>query len=1249
MGKPRPDTGGEVAPDGALLSDVRAFAAELGLSAPGGGGGGGGGGGFDDFAPERAAKRIGKPAPAAKAPKAPKAPAGPKPPPRPAPHPAPPPRAHDFAPPAARPAGGARARSLLAGAAGAWWELADAVAVPRPPAGAPPPPAHLVDVKRAAGEALLAAEAAAAEAGGSADARWRQQAQRAGTTSDRVAALALAVQEAPAANLKALASLQAMAVKRGGARAVVGAALDALRELWLEALLPPSRKLRFLAAQPLAGLAALPAKEADRALLLWALEDALKSLYAAFLESLDSLSRDALGFVKDRALRSAADLLAGRPEGEGALLPILVNKLGDPDRKLASKAGYLLGCLLAAHPGMKGVAVREVERFVFRPGLADRARYYAVVYLNQLVLSRRDLAPGGPVGGGVIGGAGGQGKGAHGNANGSGSSVKPAAAPPAQQSLARRLVDLYFTLFKLTLDGKVGTAASLAAGAKERAAAGAAADAARKGRKRPTKAALRAAEAAATASAAAATAAAGGEVDARMLGALLAGVRRAFPFVEPAEVEPLVAAHADAIFRLVHTRSLGVAAQALLLLQQLMAGRDAVSDRFYRALYAVLSSPELPRSTKAPLLLGLVFRALKADVSPPRVAAFAKRLLQAAAGGPPGFACGALLLLSELMRARPALWAGVQQAEERAAVGGAPEVAPADGGSSSDDGDEGGGAAQAAAKKAAAASGAWPGPDGYDARARDPRHARAERAALWELLPLAAHAHPSAAAMARTLLAGAHVSYAGDPLRELTLGAFLDKFIARKPKAGAPRGDSAMQPLGGAAAGAAAGGVAGGVAGAAAAAAAAAAAGARGAALAAAAAAEPAPDDAFFHKFYSMGRVQAAAAAAKAARARRAGRADAPADGEEELVSDADSDGGDSDGALDAFLEAEEDGGEGGVGADPDAATRGFDYAGLAAAMESDGEGGSESGEEGSESDGEEASEGGSGGSGSQEEEGASGSDGGASLEGEEFSGLSGGSGSGGEESGEEEGGGGGGGDGSDDSGEDDEALEGEEEESGSDGDDSLLRSPSDLSGASGGSSSDENEDDGADDAAADAEVAALLAALPRLAAAARPKRGRAAAAAAAEDDSSEGEGVNPFELAEATDSEAEEAGPSPGSESDSESNSESRPSSDGSGSDLDMSDGFGDDASSSEEEAAAAPAPGGRAAAKRARRELPLFAAAEDYAEAIESDLAAEAAAAAAGAGEEEEAPRGRGARRGRGAGRGAAPARAPAKRQRR
>lgn len=55
------------------------------------------------------------------------------------------------------------------------------------------------------------------------------------------------------------------------------------------------------------------------------------------------------------------DLLVKKPEGEAKLLGGLVNKLGDPERKMASTAGFLLSQLLLQHPAMKVVVVREVR------------------------------------------------------------------------------------------------------------------------------------------------------------------------------------------------------------------------------------------------------------------------------------------------------------------------------------------------------------------------------------------------------------------------------------------------------------------------------------------------------------------------------------------------------------------------------------------------------------------------------------------------------------------------------------------------------------------------------------------------------------------------------------------------------------------------------------------------------------------------------------------------------------------------
>lgn len=67
---------------------------------------------------------------------------------------------------------------------------------------------------------------------------------------------------------------------------------------------------------------------------------------------------------------------------------------------------------------------------------------------------------------------------------------------------------------------------------------------------------------------------------------------------------------------------------------------------------------------------------------------------------------------------------------------------------------------------------------------REPQYANGERSGWWELATMAAHVHPSVAAMARTLLAGTNVAYEGDPMVDFQLTTFLDKFVQRKAKVG---------------------------------------------------------------------------------------------------------------------------------------------------------------------------------------------------------------------------------------------------------------------------------------------------------------------------------------------------------------------------------------------------------------------------------------------------------------------------------
>lgn len=198
--------------------------------------------------------------------------------------------------------------------------------------------------------------------------------------------------------MRSLDGLIALAAKRSGGRSVVAPAIEALQELFLGPLLPDGRKLRVFEQQPLAALplrlllgddapaAAVEAqrraaeaaaaaggkgsdvpqqqltlREAERCLIYWAAEDAIKSRYAQFLEALEQASRDPLTHLRERALRALHALLQAKPEGEQQLLQALVNKLGDPERRVASRAGYLLHQLLQQHPAMKVVVVREVS------------------------------------------------------------------------------------------------------------------------------------------------------------------------------------------------------------------------------------------------------------------------------------------------------------------------------------------------------------------------------------------------------------------------------------------------------------------------------------------------------------------------------------------------------------------------------------------------------------------------------------------------------------------------------------------------------------------------------------------------------------------------------------------------------------------------------------------------------------------------------------------------------------------------
>lgn len=124
--------------------------------------------------------------------------------------------------------------------------------------------------------------------------------------------------------------------------------------------------------------------------MVWAFEDYLKEQFFEVLKILETWCNDEIEFSRSRAVSYVYELLKEKPEQEANLLRLLVNKLGDPGKKIASRASYLLLQLEQQHPLMKPTIIKAVEELLFRPGQSQHAKYYAIITLNQTVLSVKE-------------------------------------------------------------------------------------------------------------------------------------------------------------------------------------------------------------------------------------------------------------------------------------------------------------------------------------------------------------------------------------------------------------------------------------------------------------------------------------------------------------------------------------------------------------------------------------------------------------------------------------------------------------------------------------------------------------------------------------------------------------------------------------------------------------------------------------------------------------------------------------------
>ncbi|KAJ8110584.1 hypothetical protein OPT61_g6613 [Boeremia exigua] len=478
------------------------------------------------------------------------------------------------------------------------------------------PPKYILDDLHAYADELLEAETneyAASHMSKDASHKFMSTIMASGTMEDKVSALTLLVQESPLHTTRAFEQLLGLSRKKSRSAAMM--ALAALKDLLGQGvLLPPDRKLKAFARQP-ALLSALQGKnmhwkygeklpgELQKVhLIAWSYEDWLKKQYFEMLKIIEGWTNDEVEYSRNRAVTFVWELLKEKPEQEENLLRLLINKLGDKEKKVSSRASYLLLQLQITHPLMKSVIINSIESdLIFRPNQSAHAKYYAIITLNQTVLSVKE------------------------------------------QEVANKLLEIYFSIFLGLLKKQKDhekEEKKIAVLNKKGEVQGGGALPGKMARKKAEKEATMAFKVA-------------DESREKLISAILTGVNRAFPFAKTDDAN--FEEQLNTIYQVTHSSNFNTGIQAMTLIQQISVTKNISTDRFYRTLYESLLDPRLITTSKHIMYLNLLFRSLKADTSIKRVKAFVKRLLQIIHMHEPPFICGVLYLVNELITTFPSI------------------------------------------------------------------------------------------------------------------------------------------------------------------------------------------------------------------------------------------------------------------------------------------------------------------------------------------------------------------------------------------------------------------------------------------------------------------------------------------------------------------------------------------------------------------------------------------------------------------
>lgn len=217
-----------------------------------------------------------------------------------------------------------------------------------------------------------------------ADREWFQKVTREGTAADKCSSLALTIQEAPFYGLPHLIKLGEMAANPKASHHECMMTLERLVDIFAQVLLPSSRRLFYLENRP--------ASSDQAQLLTWYLEDAIKGEFFKMLQTLEKALKSTITHNRELSSRLLYSVLLYNPyEQASNTLTLLVNKLGDPERKLASRISYYLEEIIKKHPQQTIAVIQAVLDLCAKPQVPEKALYYAITFLSQVRFSRKHL------------------------------------------------------------------------------------------------------------------------------------------------------------------------------------------------------------------------------------------------------------------------------------------------------------------------------------------------------------------------------------------------------------------------------------------------------------------------------------------------------------------------------------------------------------------------------------------------------------------------------------------------------------------------------------------------------------------------------------------------------------------------------------------------------------------------------------------------------------------------------------------